>query len=303
MRIIFMGTPQFAVASLDILVQNGLNVVAVITATDKPAGRGKKLSESPVKKYALAHDIPILQPKNLKSKKFLATLASYQADLQVVVAFRILPEVVFDMPPLKSFNLHASLLPQYRGAAPINWAVMNGEKESGITTFFIQKHVDTGKIIYQDKVAITDEMNAGELHDNLMERGAELVLKTVKAIEAGDYPQEEQVIEGELKKAPKIFKEDCEIDWSKTTEEIYNHIRGLSPYPAAFTFLGNKRLKVFKTEKEIAAHDLEGGSLKTDEKTFLKMATADGFIHLKEIQLEGKSRSKIENFLRGYRFS
>lgn len=297
-----MGTPDFAVASLRTLVENGCEVVGVITATDKPAGRGNKLRASAVKEYALSQGLNILQPPNLKSKKFLRTLEALKADLQVVVAFRMLPAVVFDMPPLGTFNLHASLLPQYRGAAPINWAVINGEKESGVTTFFIEQQIDTGKIIFQEKTPIGEDMSAGDLHDKLMKIGAGLVLKTVKAIELGDYPQKDQVLEEEMKEAPKIYKEDCAIHWNKSTEEVFNQIRGLSPYPAAFTFINKERFKIFKTEKIDHYHNIEVGSFITDHKTFLHIATTDGFLAIKELQMAGKRKMVIEDFLKGYKF-
>lgn len=298
-----MGTPDFAVASLQTLVENGCEVVGVITATDKPAGRGNKLRASAVKEYALSQGLTVLQPPNLKSKKFLKTLEALKADIQVVVAFRMLPAVVFDMPPMGTFNLHASLLPQYRGAAPINWAVINGEKESGVTTFFIEQQIDTGKIIFQEKVPIGEEMSAGDLHDELMKIGAGLVLKTVKALESGDYPQIDQVLAEEMKDAPKIYKETCAIDWEKTTEEVYNQIRGLSPYPAAFTFINEERFKIFKTEKLKHHHNVAVGSFITDHKTFLNVATKDGFLSIKELQMAGKRKMLIEDFLKGYRFA
>jgi methionyl-tRNA formyltransferase len=243
-----MGTPDFAVASLKKLVENNCNIVAVITAPDRPAGRGQKLHETPVKQYAVSVGLPVLQPEKLKNSEFLETLRSYKADLQIVVAFRMLPEIVWAMPPLGTFNLHGSLLPQYRGAAPINWAVINGEKETGVTTFFIEKEIDTGKIIFKETLPISEDATAGTMHDELMEIGANLVLKTVRAIEAGDFPQEDQSSnETTLKAAPKIFKEDCEIDWTKPSEAIRNFIRGLSPYPAAWTLLDGKVLKLFST--------------------------------------------------------
>lgn len=310
MKIIFFGTPEFAVASLDILVKNRYDVAAVVTAPDKPAGRGMALSLSAVKQYAVSRNLKVLQPENLRDENFLHELKSLKADLQVVVAFRFLPEVVWAMPPLGTFNLHASLLPQYRGAAPVHRAIMNGEKETGVTTFFLQKEIDTGKIIYREKTAIGESETAGELHDKLMLLGAELVLKTTAAIEKGNVPimdQSQYFSPGdELKKAPKIFKEDCRIDWKKSAAEIFNHIRGLSPYPAAFTELhgnnGNSQLvKIFRSAKEMTAHPEEPGKIISDGKTCFKIAVKDGFIALLEVQLAGKKRMKIDEFLRGFR--
>ncbi|WP_172678814.1 methionyl-tRNA formyltransferase [Jiulongibacter sediminis] len=311
MRIIFMGTPDFAVETLKTLVENKVNVVAVITAPDKPAGRGQKLRETPVKKYAVEQGIPVLQPTRLKSPDFLEELASYKADLQVVVAFRMLPEMVWNMPTKGTFNLHGSLLPQYRGAAPINWAIINGEKETGVTTFFIEKEIDTGHIMFSEKLPIREDMSAGELHDEMMVLGANLVLKTVRAIEADDYPQIPQSelfnSEDELKPAPKIFKETCEIDWSKETESLYNLIRGLSPYPAAWTTLQEKTLKIYQTQKlnEKPEGDLVDSSLTeviSNGKDLLAFKTADGWLGITELQLEGKRRMTTEEFLRGFRF-
>jgi methionyl-tRNA formyltransferase len=306
-----MGTPDFAVESLKTLVENKVNVVAVITAPDKPAGRGQKLRETPVKAYAVSQKIPVLQPTRLKSPEFLTELASYKADLQVVVAFRMLPEVVWSMPIKGTFNLHGSLLPQYRGAAPINWAIINGERETGVTTFFIEKEIDTGHIMFSEKLAISEDMTAGELHDEMMVLGANLVLKTVRAIEQNDYPQVPQSelfnSEDELKPAPKIHKETCEINWNTDTQRVYNQIRGLSPYPAAWTKLQDKNLKVYRTEKTTLPEDIEimenePAKIATNQKDFLAYQTADGWLSLTEIQLEGKRRMGIEEFLRGYRF-
>ncbi len=297
-----MGTPDFAVRTLEVLVENNCNVVGVITATDKPAGRGNKLKASAVKKYALSKNLKVLQPKNLKSKKFNKELAALGADLQVVVAFRMLPAVVFDMPPKGTINLHASLLPDYRGAAPINWAVINGEKKSGITTFFIEQQIDTGKIIFQEEVDITEEMSAGDLHDVLMEKGAHLVLKTVQAIEAGDYPQVPQKVVEEDKAAPKIYKEDCEINWAQATNKVYDFVRGLSPYPAAYTNLDEYRFKIYKATKELAKHNIEAGKYITDNKSYLKVATQDGFLNILELQLAGKRKMEVSDFLRGFSF-
>lgn len=301
MKIVFMGTPDFAVASLNALVEANFNVVAVVTAADKPAGRGQKLTESAVKKYALEKGIPVLQPEKLKNPEFLAELKSYNADLQVVVAFRMLPEVVWAMPPKGTINLHGSLLPQYRGAAPINHAIINGEKESGVTTFFLTHEIDTGDIIQSASVEITNDETAGDLHDKLMNVGADLLVKTVTAIGDGNYREQPQPQSDVLKHAPKIFKEDCKIDWNKTSEEAFNLIRGLSPYPTAFTLLNDKTLKVFKAEIEEKESAIVAGGFLTDGKTYLKFATKDGFIKLLDIQYEGKKRMLIEDFLRGMR--
>jgi len=296
-----MGTPDFAVASLDALVQANFDVVAVVTAPDKPAGRGQKLNESAAKKYAVEKGIPVLQPEKLKNPEFIAELKSYQADLQVVVAFRMLPEVVWNMPPKGTINLHGSLLPQYRGAAPINHAIINGEKESGVTTFFLTHEIDTGNIILSDRTAIADDETAGDLHDKLMYIGAHLLVKTLKAIEAGEVNEQPQPQSGELKHAPKIFKDDCKIDWNNEAQKVYNLIRGLSPYPTAFTFLNDKTLKVFKAEIEDKEPGIVAGGFLTDGKTYLKFAAKDGFIKLLDIQYEGKKRMLIEDFLRGMR--
>ena len=300
LRILFMGTPEFAVPSLEILLRNSMNVVAVITAPDKPQGRGQKVVFSPVKDCALQHNIPVLQPSNLKSPSFLEELKSFQADLQVVVAFRMLPEMVWSMPPLGTFNLHASLLPQYRGAAPINWAIMNGEKETGVTTFFLAHDIDTGSIIFQEKEPINSDDNAGSLYERLMVKGASLVLKTVQAIQSGKYAAMAQPQGGEIRHAPKIFKETAGIDWNRTTEEVRNFVRGLSPYPGAWTVLGDKSFKIFLTSK--ADHPLAGkkpGERITDNKTYLCVKTLDGWISIDEWQPEGKKRMTISDFFRG----
>ena len=304
MRIIFMGTPDFAVASLESLINSGESIVAVITTPDKPAGRGQKMHESAVKKFAVSKNIPVLQPTKLKDPIFLDELKSYQADLQVVVAFRMLPQVVWDMPALGTINVHASLLPQYRGAAPINHAIIEGEKFSGVTTFLLQHEIDTGHILFSEKVAIGPQDDAGILHNKLMEAGARVLLKTVNALKTGEYtaiPQE-SISEQNLKSAPKIFKEDCEIDWSRSTDTVYNKIRGLSPYPAAYTHLSGKVLKIYETNKGKPLH-IPAGQFETDGKTFLSFATKDGSLLIQTLQLEGKKRMNIEEFLRGYRFS
>lgn len=296
-----MGTPDFAVASLDALVQANFNLVAVVTAPDKPAGRGQKLNESAVKKYAVEKGIPVLQPEKLKNPDFLTELKSFNADLQIVVAFRMLPEVVWNMPPKGTVNLHGSLLPQYRGAAPINHVIINGERESGVTTFFLKHEIDTGDVIMSDSIAIADDETAGELHDKLMVVGAKLLVKTVKAIEENNFTEQPQPQSTDLKHAPKIFKDDCKIDWNNNVQSVYNLIRGLSPYPTAFTLLNDKTLKIFKAELEDKEPGISAGSFLTDGKTYLKFATKNGFIKLIDIQYEGKKRMLIEDFLRGMR--
>lgn len=305
MRIIFMGTPDFAVASLEALIQSGEQVVAVVTVPDKPAGRGQKIHESAVKIYATQHHIPVLQPTKLRDEAFLAELKSYQADLQVVVAFRMLPEVVWNMPRYGTINVHASLLPQYRGAAPINHAIMNGEKESGVTTFLLQHEIDTGNILLAEKVAISETDTAGDLHDNLMVAGAGTLLRTIQQLKEGSLQpkSQDEIIPAEtLKHAPKIFKEDCKINWDQPTAAVYNFIRGLSPYPTAFTLLNDKVLKIYRTEKEQTATLATPGTVETDQKNYLKFATQDGYISVLELQLEGKKKMNVVDFLKGYRF-
>lgn len=296
-----MGTPDFAVASLDALINAGHDVAGVVTAADKPAGRGQKIHESAVKTYASAKGLKILQPIKLKDPEFLAELASLKAEVQVVVAFRMLPEVVWNMPPKGTINLHASLLPDYRGAAPINHAIINGETVTGVTTFFLKHEIDTGDVIFAEKVNIAPDESAGELHDKLMKTGAGLLVKTIKAIEDGSYKEIPQQLREDQKHAPKIFKEFCEIDWNQPIAKIHNHIRGLSPYPAAFTRLQDKNLKVFKAEIEVAEPQEEPGMFKTDGKTYLKFAAQDGYLKLTDIQYEGKKRMAIDEFLRGMR--
>ncbi|WP_373496398.1 methionyl-tRNA formyltransferase [Aquiflexum sp.] len=300
LRIVYMGTPDFAVPSLELLVKEGWNVVAVITAPDRPKGRGQKLIPSPVKETALRHQIPVLQPTNLKSDEFLEELKGYQADIQVVVAFRMLPEVVWNMPPLGTFNLHASLLPNYRGAAPINWAIINAEKETGVTTFFLKHEIDTGSIIFQEKEPIYPEDNVGTLYERLMKKGASLVLKTIEAVAGGNVTTEPQTDSGNLQHAPKIFKETCEIDWNMSAEEIHNFVRGLSPYPAAWTKFQEKICKIFKTEvSDKVLSNLNTGEFLSDGKTNLFFQTGKGNLKILELQLEGKKRMGIEEFLRG----
>ncbi|CAM3712206.1 methionyl-tRNA formyltransferase [Sphingobacterium prati] len=305
MRIIFMGTPDFAVASLEALIQSGEQVVAVVTVPDKPAGRGQKIQESAIKIYATQHHIPVLQPVKLRDEAFLAELKNYQADLQVVVAFRMLPEVVWNMPKYGTINVHASLLPQYRGAAPINHAIINGEKESGVTTFLLQHEIDTGNILLAEKVDIRETDTAGNLHDNLMHAGARTLLQTIKELKAGTLQpksQDDIVPTTALKHAPKIFKDDCKINWDQSTDVVYNFIRGLSPYPTAFTTLNDKVLKIYKTEKEKMATVTVPGTVETDQKNYLKFATQDGYISVSELQLEGKKKMNVVDFLKGYRF-
>ncbi len=300
LRLIFMGTPEFAVSSLQKLVESGCNVVAVVTAPDKPAGRGLQLTPSPVKQYALSQGLPVLQPEKLKNPAFLEELRSYQADLQIVVAFRMLPELVWNMPPKGTFNLHASLLPQYRGAAPINWAIINGETQTGVTTFFLEHEIDTGKIIFQETEPILENDNVGTLYERLMHKGAALVVKTVRAVEEGKYPQVAQSEAGTLKAAPKIFKETCEINWNQSAEAVRNFVRGLSPYPTAWTTLNGKFCKVFSVSVADPS-DAQGevGHYITDHKSFLHFKTADGWVAVEELQLEGKKRMMVEEFLRG----
>jgi methionyl-tRNA formyltransferase len=300
-RIVFMGTPEFAVASLDAILRAGYNVVAVITAPDKPAGRGMQLSESAVKKYALEKNLTILQPEKLKNPAFLDELRAFAADLQIVVAFRMLPEVVWNMPPMGTVNLHGSLLPQYRGAAPINWAVINGETETGVTTFKLQHNIDTGNILLQEKFAIGPDETAGELHDRMKEIGARLLVRTIAGLAAGTLTAIPQENPPNLRHAPKIFTETSRIDWSLTTANIYNLIRGLAPFPAAFTELDGKLLKIFRASKDPTPPTLPPGQPDTDNRTYLRFATSDGYIRLTELQLEGKKRMNVRDFLRGYK--
>ncbi len=311
MRIVFMGTPDFAVESLKTLVENNYQVVGVITMPDKPAGRGHKIQISPVKQYALDNDLKILQPEKLKDEDFLEKLRQLKADVQVVVAFRMLPEVVWNMPRFGTFNLHASLLPQYRGAAPINYAIINGEKETGATTFFLTHEIDTGKIILQEKIAISETDNAGDVHDKLMMLGADMVRRTIDLLIEGktDAVDQQQFISPNtvLNSAPKIFKENCEININDTVENIYNFVRGLSPYPTARidvelpNTIEKLQLKIFETQKEIVEHNLSFGTTVTDNKTYLKVAVSNGFIHLISIQAPGKKRMSAGEFLRGIR--
>ena len=303
LRIVFMGTPEFAVASLAALLDAGCTVVGVITAPDKPAGRGMKLTESPVKKYAAAHGLKILQPVKLKDADFLAQLRSLNADLQVVVAFRMLPEAVWNMPPMGTINLHGSLLPDYRGAAPINWAIINGEKETGVTTFKLKHEIDTGNILLRESFPIGEDDTAGDVHDKMKIIGANLLVETIKGLAAGtivEKPQESR--DGHEPEAPKILSETCRIDWSRPVEDVYNFIRGLSPNPGAFTVINEKMLKVFRAKKEITHMDVPEGEPETDGKTYLKFSCSNGYLHLLDVQLEGKKRMPVGDFLRGYKF-
>ena len=306
-RIAYFGTPEFAASQLEAILKTGYEVAVVVTMPDKPAGRGRKIQYSDVKKTALEHNLPLLQPEKLKDPTFLEQLAAYQANLFIVVAFRMLPAVVWQMPELGTFNLHASLLPQYRGAAPINFAIINGETETGLTTFFLNEEIDKGAIIMREKVGIRPDETAGELHDELMLLGNKVVVETIKKIERGDVqalPQEELHEDQPLKAAPKISKEFCNVDWSRDCQTVYNHIRGLSPYPAAHTQLQSKSgeiidLKIYASEIERCTPDIALGSVVTDNKKYLKIALSDGFIHLTQVQQAGKKAMLIDDFLRG----
>jgi methionyl-tRNA formyltransferase len=310
LRIVYMGTPEFAVESLRRLVEGGYNVVAVVTMPDKPVGRHQDvLQASAVKQYALQVGLPVLQPVKLKDPEFVEELRSYRADLQIVVAFRMLPEIVWNMPSIGTFNLHASLLPQYRGAAPINWAIINGEKETGVTTFFLTHEIDTGAIIHQKRVPIAETDDAGTVHDRLMELGGSLVIETVEDILRDDVhpvPQEQLTADVQLRPAPKIFKETCRIDWNKPMDDIYNFVRGLSPYPAAWTEMedeqGTRRvLKIFATEKVVEEHQYEPGTVVTDGRTYFYVAVQGGYLSLTILQIAGKKRMPVSDFLRGFR--
>ena len=310
LRIVFMGTPGFAMVSLKALVENGYNVVGVITAPDKPAGRGKKLTESDVKKYAVEKGLKVLQPEKLKNPEFLEELKALQADLQVVVAFRMLPEAVWKMPRLGTFNLHASLLPQYRGAAPLNWAIINGETKTGVTTFLLDHEIDTGKILFRREIRIGENDTAGNIHDQLMNLGAKLVIETVDSLSAGKVkpvPQAELMQKENIKPAPKIFKEDCKIDWTKSVETVRNLIRGLSPHPAAWCNLVHKESgrtvpsKIFFAQPVIAAETAKPGTIDSDDESYLNVACGNGWLEITDLQLSGKKRLKTSDFLRGFR--
>jgi methionyl-tRNA formyltransferase len=303
-RIVFMGTPAFAVASLNALLQAKMNVVGVVTSPDKPAGRGMQLQQSAVKQFALAHDLAVLQPEKLKSAEFFEALKQWKPDLQVVVAFRMLPEQIWSFPPMGTLNVHGSLLPQYRGAAPINWAIINGEKETGVTTFQLQHTIDTGAILLQDRIAIAGNNTAGEIHDTMMEVGAQLLVKTLHGLFDNSIkavPQEQVIGNDTLKHAPKIFTKDCEIDWNKPCASIHNLIRGLAPFPGAITKIDGKIVKLFLTQIIESTPTEAPGTFITDGKTFAKIACKDGYIGLADIQWEGKKRMPIIDFLRGYR--
>ena len=303
LRIVFMGTPDFAVASLDKLVNAGCNIIGVVTAPDKPAGRGMQLQQSAVKKYAEEKGLFILQPEKLKAPEFTAALRSLKADLQCVVAFRMLPEIVWNMPPMGTVNVHGSLLPQYRGAAPINWAIINGEKFTGVTTFRLQHEIDTGNILLSEKINIEADDDAGTVHDKLKETGAALLLQTVKGLAEDSIKEKPQSeVSGELKHAPKLFTDSAKIHWDKSVDDVHNLIRGLSPYPGAVTFFNNKTLKIFRSEKIKEQPAIKPGEFETDQKNYLRFACADGFIDIKLLQPEGKKRMQIKDFLRGYRF-
>lgn len=303
LRIVFLGTPEFAVASLRAIVEAGGQVVAVVTMPDKPAGRGMQLQQSPVKQYALSIGLPVLQPEKLKNPGFLAELASYKADLQVVVAFRMLPVAVWDMPPMGTINVHGSLLPQYRGAAPINWAIINGEEKTGVTTFKLKHEIDTGDILLQKEVDILPGDNVGTLYEKLMQAGAELLVTTIKALADGtakEVPQAD-IPSGQLRSAPKIFKEHTLINWQHSAEQVHNLVRGLSPYPAAYTTLQGKVFKIYASKPEVTAHSAAPGSYDTDGKSYLRFACTDGWLYALEVQQEGKKRMDIVSFLRGFR--
>ena len=306
LKIVYFGTPEFAASQLEAIIGAGYDVVAVVTMPDKPAGRGRKIQYSEVKKTALEHGLPLLQPEKLKDPAFIEQLASFQANLFIVVAFRMLPAVVWQMPKYGTFNLHASLLPQYRGAAPIQFAIINGETETGLTTFFLNEEIDKGAVILREKVAIRPDETAGELHDELMILGNKVVVETIHKIEAGEVEAQAQeaLLEGELKPAPKITKDFCNVDWSQSGQSIYNHIRGLSPYPAAHTLLRSENderleLKIFTANFGSGRNELCIGNVHTDNKTFLKVAVRDGFVFLTEVQQAGKKRMPIAEFLRG----
>ncbi|MBX3164984.1 MAG: methionyl-tRNA formyltransferase [Bacteroidetes bacterium] len=310
MKLIFMGTPEFAVASLDILVKNNFNVVAVVTAPDKPAGRGQQLQQSAVKQYALTNNLNVLQPTNLKDGHFMKELKALQADLQIVVAFRMLPEAVWNMPKLGTYNLHASLLPKFRGAAPINWAIITGEEETGVTTFKLKHEIDTGNILFQEHIKISNTETAGELHDALMKTGAGLVLKTVKEIEKSVMQNTPLNFisqnDNDVSHAPKIFKDTCKINWNNDVKEIYNLIRGLSPYPTAFTQFRDENgkeliIKIFFAKYNLQEHNYPIGTISSDNKTFLNVYGKNGMIELTDLQLQGKRRMPVSEFLKGFR--
>ncbi|RYZ24215.1 MAG: methionyl-tRNA formyltransferase [Chitinophagaceae bacterium] len=300
-----MGTPEFAVASLDALVQAGCNIVGVITAPDKPAGRGMQLQGSAVKKYAVEKGLHLLQPEKLKDPGFVEALRALRANLQVVVAFRMLPEIVWNMPPMGTLNVHGSLLPQYRGAAPINWAIINGEKETGVTTFRLKHEIDTGDILLQDRMPIGENDTAGDVHDRMMQLGAALLVRTVKGLaeESISETPQSHLDPASLKHAPKIFTDTCRIDWEQPVTAVHNRVRGLSPFPGAFTSLNGKTLKIYRSTVAAGRPSGAPGMPHTDGKSYLRFSCADGDLNIVELQLEGKKRMGVEEFLRGYRFS
>ena len=304
LRVIYMGTSDFSIAPFEGLIEEKYNIVAVITAPDKPSGRYLKMKESPMKKRAMQYGLPILQPANLKSSEFITKLVSFQADLQIVVAFRMLPQIVWSMPSIGTFNLHASLLPRYRGAAPIHWAIINGEKETGVTTFFLKQKIDTGDILLQEKESIFFEDTVGTLYERLKEKGASLVLKTVKLIESGNYTLKEQDLKKSFPKAPKILKNNCRIDFSKSTQQVYNFVRGLSPFPGAWTIMKGKEHKIFFVKPNFKTHMLDDRQIYfSDNQSFLYFKTGDGSVGIEEIQQEGKKRMFIKDFLRGKKYN
>ena len=300
LRIVYMGTPEFACAGLETLIKNKYNIVGVITAPDKKSGRGQKVNSSPVKDLALKNDLKVLQPTNLKAQEFIEELKSLNANLQIVVAFRMLPEIVWNMPEIGTFNLHASLLPQYRGAAPINWAVINGETKTGVTTFFLKQKIDTGDILFQEETDISPEDNVGTLYNKLMDQGGQVIFKTVRAIEENNYKPIAQQESKDFNEAPKIFKETCEINWDQSAANIHNFVRGLSPYPVAWTQLKDKTCKLFETELTNNPSQGAPGTFESDGKTFFRFNTNDVQLSIKKIQLQGKKQMSIEDFLRGY---
>ncbi len=302
-KIIFLGTPDFAVATLQSLIESGFHIAAVVTAPDKPAGRGLRLTESPVKHYAIKKNIPVLQPLKLREPEFLEQLKSYQADIQVVVAFRMLPESVWAMPDMGTINLHGSILPQYRGAAPINRVIMNGEIKTGVTTFKLQQEIDTGNILLMEEIPIGPDETAGELHDRMKNIGADLVVRTIRGLLDGTLHEKPQrvVDTAALKTAPKIFTADCEIDWSQPVSKIHNQVRGLSPFPGAFTSFRGKTLKIFKTHPGIKESLKTPGEMETDGKNWIRYSASDGYIYIEDLQLEGKKRMQTADFLRGFR--
>jgi methionyl-tRNA formyltransferase len=300
-KIVFMGTPDFAVASLKALLNAKMNVVGVVTAPDKPAGRGMQLQQSAVKQFALAHQLPIAQPEKLKSPEFFAQIQAWQPDLQIVVAFRMLPESIWSFPPMGTLNVHGSLLPKYRGAAPINWAIINGEKETGVTTFKLQHAIDTGDILLQERIPIAPNMTAGELHDIMMEVGAQTLVTTLKGLIAGTIESNPQKEALAILHAPKIFTKDCEINFHQPVVKVHNLIRGLAPFPGAITKVDGKLVKLFSTSIVLDNPKEPVGSFITDGKTYARFACSDGYIQLNDIQWEGKKRMPIADFLRGYK--